>query len=82
VARGPRPGTAANPADLTDREMEVLALLAAGLTNSAIAARLTLSGRTVENHVSAILRKLGARTRAQATAQAARLGIGLAESPG
>ena len=81
VPRGPRPATAANPAGLTDREMEVLTLLAAGLRNAAIAARLTLSSRTVENHVSAILRKLGAQTRGQAGAQAARLGINLPEVP-
>jgi DNA-binding CsgD family transcriptional regulator len=58
VRRGPRPATAANPAGLTRRETEVLELLAAGLSNAKIAARLGLSGRTVENHVSAILRKL------------------------
>jgi DNA-binding NarL/FixJ family response regulator len=53
----------------------VLALLAADFSNPAIAQRLTLSGRTVENHVAAIMRKLGVHTRAQASAQAARLGL-------
>jgi DNA-binding NarL/FixJ family response regulator len=53
----PRPATTANPAGLTGREMEVLAYLASGLTNPAIATRLTLSNRTIDNHVSAIFRK-------------------------
>jgi DNA-binding CsgD family transcriptional regulator/tetratricopeptide (TPR) repeat protein len=82
VPRGPRPTTAANPAGLTGREVEVLALIAGGLSNSAIAARLTLSGRTVDNHVSAIFRKLGVQTREQASEQANRLGIDLHEPPG
>ena len=73
VPRGPRPATAANPAGLTPREAQVLRLLAAGLSNTEIAARLGLSGRTVDNHVSAILRKLGVRTRGDASAQAERL---------
>jgi DNA-binding CsgD family transcriptional regulator len=73
VPRGPRPATAANPAGLTRRETEVLRLLAAGLSNTEIAARLVVSGRTVDNHVSAILRKLGVRTRAEAGRQAERL---------
>jgi DNA-binding CsgD family transcriptional regulator len=75
VPRGPRPATAANPAGLTSRETEVLGLLAAGLSNTEIAACLVLSIRTVDNHVSAILRKLGARTRGEVGAQAARLGL-------
>jgi hypothetical protein len=54
----------------------VLRLLAAGLSNTEIAARLVLSGRTVDNHVSAILRKLGVRPRAEAGAQAEGLGLG------
>ncbi len=55
--------------------MEVLAYLAAGLSNSALAARLTLSSRTIDNHVSAILRKLRVQTRDQARAQTSWLGI-------
>ena len=73
VRRGPRPATAANPAGLTRREADVLELLSAGLSNAQIAARLDLSGRTIDNHVSAILRKLGVRTRKEAGAQAERL---------
>ena len=75
VPRGPRPGTSANPAGLTGREAEVLALLAGGLSNSEIAAHLVVSARTVDHHVAAILRKLGMRTRAQAGHEAFRLGL-------
>jgi DNA-binding NarL/FixJ family response regulator len=75
IPRGPNRTTAANPAELTDRELEVLALLAEGLRNAEIAERLIVSSRTVEHHVSAILAKLGARTRGEAGATAVRLGL-------
>ena len=75
VPRGPRPKTRANPAGLTAREFEVLGLLAEGLRNTQIAERLVLSGKTVDHHVSAVLRKLGVRSRGEATAAAARLGL-------
>ena len=71
--RGPRSG--ANPAGLTRRELEVVALVAEGLHNTEIAARLFLSERTVGHHVSSILRKLGVRTRGQAALEAVRLGL-------
>jgi DNA-binding CsgD family transcriptional regulator len=75
VPRGPRPRTRENPAGLTPRELEVLPMLAAGLTNAEIADRLVVSEKTVHHHVSAILRKLDVRTRGQAGAEAVRLGL-------
>ena len=75
IRQGPRARTRENPAGLTPRELEVLLLVAEGLRNGEIAGRLFLSERTVAHHVSAILRKLGARTRAQAGADAVRLGL-------
>ena len=73
LPRGPRPKTRANPAGLTARELEVLRLLTEGLRNAQIAERLVLSGKTVDHHVSAVLRKLEVRSRGEATAEAARL---------
>ncbi|HEY2602093.1 MAG TPA: AAA family ATPase [Thermoleophilaceae bacterium] len=75
VRRGPRASTRDNPAGLTGRELEVLELLADGMRNAQIAERLVLSRKTVDHHVSAILRKLGTATRTEAAAEAARLGI-------
>ena len=75
LPRGPRETTRTNPAGLTSRELEVLALVAAGLQNHAIASRLVLSQRTIDHHVSALLQKLGVRTRADAATVAARLGL-------
>lgn len=75
VPRGPRPSTRGNPAGLTARELEVLSLLAEGLRNTQIAERLVVSQKTVDHHVSAILRKLDVHTRGEAGAKAARLGL-------
>jgi DNA-binding NarL/FixJ family response regulator len=75
LPRGPRPSTRENPAGLTARELDVLALVAEGLRNAKIAERLFLSEKTIDHHVSAILRKLSVRTRGQASAEAERLGL-------
>jgi DNA-binding CsgD family transcriptional regulator len=55
---------------LTPRELEVLAALAEGMTNKAIARRLNISLHTVKFHVESVFRKLGARTRTEAVAKA------------
>ena len=73
VPRGPRKTTRANPAGLTARQLEVLALIAEGLTNAEIADRLVVSQRTAEHHVAAVLAKLGAATRRDAARRAAEL---------
>ena len=61
--------------DLTSREREILQLIAEGLTNSAIAARLFISVNTVRNHVQSILAKLGAHSKLEALSMAIRDGI-------
>jgi DNA-binding CsgD family transcriptional regulator/tetratricopeptide (TPR) repeat protein len=75
VPRGPRPQTRANPAGLTARELEVVGLLAEGLTNAQLADRLFLSEKTVDHHVSSVLRKLSEPNRAAAAAAARNLGL-------
>ena len=75
IPRGPRPRTRANAGGLTARELEVLPLLVEGLRNAEIADRLVVSPKTVDHHVSSILRKLDVRTRGEAAAEAARLGL-------
>lgn len=75
--------TSASPRGLdgiTDRESEVLDLLARGLTNAAIADRLGLSGKTIRNHVSNIFSKLGVADRAAAVAKARDAGYGRARN--
>jgi DNA-binding CsgD family transcriptional regulator len=75
VPQGPRPATRANPAGLTGRQLEVLALLVEGLTNAEIADRLVMSPRTAEHHVAAVLTKLRARTRRDPVRRASELGL-------
>ncbi len=60
---------------LTEREREVLDLIAAGSTNREIAERLYLSPHTVKEHTSALYRKLRARNRAEAVQRAQRIGL-------
>jgi len=78
-----RPGAAtthaavedAGPPELTPRELEVLALLAQGLTNGQIGKQLYISTKTVSVHVSNLLAKLGASGRTEAAAIARRRGL-------
>jgi ATP/maltotriose-dependent transcriptional regulator MalT len=73
VPSGPRRRTRENPAGLTARQLEVLALVVEGLTNAEIAERLVVSTRTAEHHVAAVLTKLGATTRREAAKRASEL---------
>jgi DNA-binding NarL/FixJ family response regulator len=75
VPRGPRPSTRDNPIGLTNRQMEVLALMTDGFGNAEIANRLFISPKTVDHHVSAILAKLDARTRVEAVSVALQSGL-------
>ncbi len=75
LRRGPRATTRTHPAGLTQREAEVLGLVAAGLRNAEIAERLYLTPKTVSHHLSAIYSKLGVETRIEAAQAAAQLGI-------
>lgn len=70
VPRGPIRATLAHPAHLTPRQVEVLELIVAGLSNQEIATQLFLSKKTVEHHVSAIYTKLGVDSRAKAVVAA------------
>jgi DNA-binding NarL/FixJ family response regulator len=65
-ARATGPGPMAPPDDLSAREVEVLTLIAAGLSNAEIARELVLSNATIKSHINHIFAKIGARDRAQA----------------
>jgi DNA-binding NarL/FixJ family response regulator len=67
--------SASGAAALSPRELEVLELLAQGLTNPEIGRRLGISSHTAKFHVAAILAKLGARTRTEAAVQGFRGGL-------
>ena len=72
----PRGGAAEPFPELSPREREILDLVAAGLSNGQIAERLFLSGKTVRNHVSAVLTKLHAADRSAAIIRARDAGLG------
>jgi DNA-binding NarL/FixJ family response regulator len=71
----PADATTLDRASLTPRELDVLRLAVEGLTNAAIADRLSLSVNTVRNHVQNAMTKLGAHSKLEATAIAVRTGI-------
>ena len=75
IPRGPSDTTRANSAGLTAKEIEVLGLLAHGISNAQLAHRLRRSTKTIDHHVSAILAKLGARSRTEAVTTALAQGL-------
>ena len=75
IPRGLRGSTKANPAQLTNRELDVLQLLKRGIQNREIAEALFISPKTVDHHISSILFKLDVNSRSKAVTEAARLGI-------
>lgn len=75
IPRGLRKTTLANPALLTDRELNILQLLKEGLQNKEIGARLFISAKTVDHHISSVLFKLDVNSRVKAVQEALRLGI-------
>jgi DNA-binding NarL/FixJ family response regulator len=74
LARQAREGSEMR-ASLTPREHEILLMVSQGLTMQQVGSRLGISPRTVETHVAKLYRKLGVRTRVQAVARAAQLGL-------
>ena len=75
MPRGPIAKTRAGPAGLTHRQTEVFALLVKGLSNAQIARRLSISPKTAEHHVSAIMSRLGGSTRREASDAARERGL-------
>ncbi|HEX2668698.1 MAG TPA: AAA family ATPase [Gammaproteobacteria bacterium] len=76
IPRGAQERTRHNPAGMTNQELKVLMLVMEGLRNAEIARRLFLSEKTVGHHVSAVLSKLGVKSRGEAAAAAVKLGVG------
>jgi DNA-binding CsgD family transcriptional regulator/tetratricopeptide (TPR) repeat protein len=75
IPRGIRESTKANPAQLTNRELDVIYLLQKAVQNKEIAETLFISPKTVDNHISSILFKLDVNSRSKAVVEALRLGI-------
>jgi DNA-binding NarL/FixJ family response regulator len=75
IPRGPRPQTRENAAGLTERQQEVVAFLAQGMTDAEIARRLVVSVPTVDHHVTAVLAKLGVASRREVVRRAAELDL-------
>ena len=75
TGRRPAPSPAGWPAELTDREVEVLRLIARGRSNRAVAERLFISPKTVGRHVENLYRKIGVRSRAAAAVFAMEHGL-------
>ena len=75
IPRGIRKSTQENPGQLTDRELDVLQLLKENLQNKEIAAKLFISAKTVDHHISSILFKLDVNSRTKAVQEALRLAI-------
>jgi ATP/maltotriose-dependent transcriptional regulator MalT len=75
IPRGLRASTRSNPAQLTNRELDILNLLQKGIQNKEIAAAIFISPKTAAHHISSILFKLDVNSRSKAVAEAVRLGI-------
>ena len=75
IPRGIRKSTKSNPANLTDRELDIIQLLKDGLQNKEIAAKLFISPKTVDHHISSIFFKLDVNSRTKAVQEASRLEI-------
>lgn len=72
---GPKLEPELEPVELTPKETRILGLLAEGLSNKEISQAMSIAGSTVKNHVSALMRKLGAQSRMQAVLIAMKSGM-------
>jgi DNA-binding CsgD family transcriptional regulator/tetratricopeptide (TPR) repeat protein len=75
IPRGPNESTRSNPAQLTNRQIDILVLLKEGLQSAEIANKLFISPKTVDNHISAILSQFDVKSRAKAVVEARKMGI-------